>query len=300
MNEEFRELVMETLRRGEDLPTEWARELFPPEKKEYELIYYGKEREEDVLAETMAIPLQPVSTFSQNGEDWQNMLIFGDNLQVLKTLLERKKAGELCNADGSPGVRLVYIDPPFAARREFKGSQDQKAYQDKVYGARYLEFIRRRLILLRELLSDDGTIYVHLDWKKTHYLKIILDEVFGERRFKNDIAWHYYNRLPSGGNVFESKHDSILVYTKSGQWVFNPQYEKRDKIAKKKKQAKIGGKSVNARDEKGNIIYLELENRKVDDVWRIPLLVRTAEEYNGYPTQKNGSAFGANYQRINQ
>lgn len=286
MNESLKQAVIETLQRGDDLPIEWARELFPPEKREYELVYHGKEREEDILAETMAVPLQPVSTFSQNGSDWQNMLIFGDNLQVLKTLLEKKKTGELCNEDGTPGIRLIYIDPPFAARREFKGSQEQKAYQDKVYGARYIEFIRRRLIFLRDLLSDDGTIYVHLDWKKTHYLKVILDEVFGERRFRNDISWHYYNRLPSGGNVFESKHDSILVYTKSNRWLFTAQYEKRIEPVRKKKQAKIGGKSVNARDENGNIIYLELENRKVDDVWRVPLLVRTSGEYTGYPTQK--------------
>jgi hypothetical protein len=113
-----------------------------------------------------------------------------------------------------------------------------------------------------------------------------MDEVFGERRFRNEVIWHYYNRLPSGGSVFESKHDTLLVYSKGGEWVFHPQYEKRDKMALKKKQAKVGGKSMNARDENGDIIYLKLETRKVDDVWRLPLLVRTAEEYNGYPTQK--------------
>src|SRR5450759_3323197 len=87
---------------------------------------------------------------------WHNMLIFGDNLQVMKTLLEQKKAGELCNADGMPGIRLIYIDPPFATKQEFRGSQDQKAYQDKLAGGEFLEFIRKRLILIRELLSDDG------------------------------------------------------------------------------------------------------------------------------------------------
>jgi site-specific DNA-methyltransferase (adenine-specific)/adenine-specific DNA-methyltransferase len=96
------------LQQGEDLSPEWARILFPPEKREYELVYHGKEREEDILANTLAVPLQPVRTFGKNGDGWHNMLIFGDNLQAMKSLLELKKAGKLCNADGTPGVRLVY------------------------------------------------------------------------------------------------------------------------------------------------------------------------------------------------
>lgn len=106
-------------------------------KKEYELIYAGKEREEDILADTMAVPLQKVKTFlnGKNGNGWANMLIFGDNLQVLKRLLQMKERGKLKNADGTPGVRLIYIDPPFATKQEFRGSQDQKAYQDKIAGA---------------------------------------------------------------------------------------------------------------------------------------------------------------------
>jgi len=90
------------------------------------------------------------------------MLVFGDNLQVMKSLLELKKAGQLCNADGTPGVRLVYIDPPFATRQEFSGTQDQRAYQDKIAGSQFVEFLRRRLVLMRELLASNGAIYVHL------------------------------------------------------------------------------------------------------------------------------------------
>ncbi len=116
MDDQFRQRVIDALRRGDELPREWARELFPPERREYELVYYGKEREEDILAETMAVPLQPASTFGRDGEDWHNMLIFGDNLQVLATLLDQKRRGLLLNADGTPGVRLVYIDPPFATQ----------------------------------------------------------------------------------------------------------------------------------------------------------------------------------------
>src|SRR5205823_398744 len=170
MQDEQRQELIRLLQQGEDIAPEWARILFPPEKREYELVYYGKEREEEILANTLAVPLQPVRTFGKNGGGWHNMLVFGDNLQVMKSLLALKKAGKLCNSDGTPGVRLVYIDPPFATRQEFRGTQDQKAYQDKIAGSEFLEFLRKRLVFLRELLSDNATIYVHLDYRKMHYI----------------------------------------------------------------------------------------------------------------------------------
>src|ERR1019366_5935505 len=124
MNPEQRQETIRRLQQGEDLSPEWARILFPPEKREYELVYHGKEREEDILANSLAVPLQAVRTFGKNGVQWHNQLIFGDNLQVMKSLLELKKAGKLCNADGTPGVRLAYIDPPFATKQDFEGNQE--------------------------------------------------------------------------------------------------------------------------------------------------------------------------------
>ena len=122
MRPEQREQIIQLLQKGEELSPEWARILFPPEKREYELVYHGKEREKDILANTLAVPLQAVRTFGKNGGDeWRNMLIFGDNLQVMKSLFELKKTGEICDADGTPGVRLVYIDSPFASRQDFRG-----------------------------------------------------------------------------------------------------------------------------------------------------------------------------------
>lgn len=243
MKDEFRQLVIDTLRRGEDLPVEWARELFPPEKREYELVYYGKEREEDILAETMAVPLQPVRTFvknadgwnptlasnslnGDNNEGWHNMLILGDNLQVLKTLLEQKRTGVLCSSDGTPGVRLIYIDPPFATKQDFRGNQAEKAYRDKVIGAEFIEYLRKRLILLRELMASDGSIFVHLDQRKVHYMKVMLDEIFLEHNFRNEII------LPGRASKnlqqqFETitrlnvRHDTLLWYSRSGSTRFS-------------------------------------------------------------------------------
>lgn len=109
MNEELRQRIIERLKRGEELPREWAQDIFPPEKMEYELVYHDKEREGDIIANTMAVPLQEVRTFGgrNSKDDWHNMLILGDNLQVLKRLLEYKKDGLLCNADGTYGARLI-------------------------------------------------------------------------------------------------------------------------------------------------------------------------------------------------
>ncbi len=203
------EKIVSRLREGKTL-------LFDT-KKEYELIYSDKEREEDILADTMAVPLQKTKTF-RNGESdngWTNMLIFGDNLQILKTLLKMKQEGKLKNADGTPGVRLVYIDPPFATRQEFRGSQDQKAYQDKIAGARFVEFIRKRLVFLRGLLSGDGFIFVHLDMRKQHYIKIVIDELFGENSFVNEIIWKRtfsHGDIGQGAKHLGRLHDVILFY----------------------------------------------------------------------------------------
>src|SRR5581483_6858344 len=193
MDERLRQAVIDRLRRGEELPSEWARELFPPERREYELVYYGKEREEEILSDTMAVPLQPVRAFGKNAE-WQNMLIFGDNLQAMKTLLKMKEDGQLRCADGTPGVRLIYIDPPFGTGDEYGTGDGEIAYSAKIQGTRFIEFLRKRLILLRELLTDDGTIYVRLDYHFGHYIKVVMDEVFGEQNFRNEIVINRFKR----------------------------------------------------------------------------------------------------------
>jgi site-specific DNA-methyltransferase (adenine-specific)/adenine-specific DNA-methyltransferase len=223
MTDEQRQELIRLLQQGEEIAPEWARILFPPEKREYELVYHGKEREEDILANTLAVPLQPARTFGNNGEGWHNMLVFGDNLQVMKSLLELKKAGQLCNADGTPGVRLIYIDPPFATRQEFSGTQDQKAYQDKIAGSQFVEFLRRRLVLMREILAPNGAIYVHLDQRKSHAMKLVLDEVFGEHSFINELVWRRIS-AHNDADKYGPIHDTIFFYTASSDYVWNPQF----------------------------------------------------------------------------
>ena len=273
---------------GEDLPIEWAREFFPPERREYELIYHGKESEEQILANTMAMPLQPVSTFGGNGVEWHNQLIFGDNLQAMKSLVQMKERGELVNADGTPGVRLVYIDPPFSTKRDFKGSQEQKAYQDRIAGAEFLEFLRKRLVLLRELLSKDGSVFVHLDWKKGHYIKVLLDEVFGENNFVNEVVWRY-RRWPSKSKSFQKMHDVVFWYSlaKPEQRTWHQQYESLS--ASSLKQWK-GKKRVDVVTEEGTryseIFEEESKGVAMSDVWELSQITAPFSEFTGYPTQK--------------
>jgi len=268
---EQRQELIRLLEAGEEISPEWARVLFPPEKREYELVYHG----EDIIADTLAVPLQPVRTFGRNGEDWHNMLIFGDNLQVMKTLLEVKKDGKLCNADGTPGVRLIYIDPPFATKQEFRGTQDQKAYQDKIAGAQFVEFLRKRLVLLKELLSDDGAIYVHLDTKKSHYVKAILDELLNEARFENEIVWKR-SSAHSDSATFANLHDTIFFYSRSERYVFNQLFQPytEDYIEERYKHIDSGGRRFLDRDlsstglRGGGYLY---EWKGVTQEWRCPI-----------------------------
>jgi site-specific DNA-methyltransferase (adenine-specific)/adenine-specific DNA-methyltransferase len=273
LNNRDRERIIELLGKGEDLPLDYKHVLFPPEKKEYELVYAGKEREEDILADTMAVPLQPIKTFGKNGGNWSNKLIFGDNLQVMKSLWD--------DPEVKGRVKLIYIDPPFATKQEFKGSQDQKAYQDKIVGAKFIEFLRKRLILLRELLADDGSIYVHLDWKKAHYAKTILDEIFGENFFRNEIIWHYRT-----GNIskkqFQRKHDVIFIYSKTENMYFKPLENKEYYFCiygpgfKPSFQGRKSGKDK----------YGEYRISFIDDVWDISAVFTLSGEHTEYPTQK--------------
>lgn len=219
LSERDRERIIELLENGKDLPFDYKHILFPPEKKEYELVFAGKQREEDILADTMAVPLQPIKTFVGNDSGWTNKLIFGDNLQVMKSLLD--------DPEIKGQVKLIYIDPPFSTKKEFRGSQDQKAYQDKIVGAQFIEFLRKRLVFLKELLSDDGSIYLHLDEKKSHYGKIIMDEIFGENNFQREIIWRigWISGYKSKAKNWIRNHDVILFYTKNRRnFIFNKEY----------------------------------------------------------------------------
>ncbi len=213
---------------GEALPEMWRARLFPNSQrdephKEYRLEYAGKWERGEVLAKTPPAPWQLVREFCSerpHADGWRNLLVWGDNLMALRELLVDQQGPNRFGTRGK--IKLVYIDPPFATRQDFMKDKE-KAYHDKVMGAQFIEFLRRRLILLRELLADDGSIYVHLDAKKGHYIKAVMDEMFGEENFQNEIIWKR-SAAHSDSAAFANIHDVLYLYSKTDRLIFNPQY----------------------------------------------------------------------------
>lgn len=285
LTEEQINAMVKLLKEGKPLPEEYRWLLFEG-KQETELIYVGKTRDVDVLTETMAVPLQKVKVFGDiKDSEWHNMLIFGDNLQVLKTLLKMKEEGKLRNADGTKGVRLIYIDPPFATKQEFRAKNGERVYQDKIIGARFLEWLRKRLILMRELLTEDGSIYVHLDWKMGHYVKVLMDEIFDKNNFLNEIIW-YYRRWNIEADLFSRNHDVILLYVKSrGRHIFNVQYV--PKSPKSSAQDKAWKSVFDEEGRRHSILTGEpTKGVPMPDTWEISIINPVSKERIGFPTQK--------------
>ena len=225
-----RDELLRLITSGGPLPESWRGRLFPDSPhaveigKEYQLVYEGKARREEVLAETPAAPWQLVRRFCTDrpfGDGWRNLLVWGDNLLALRELLADQRGPDRLGTRGK--IKLIYIDPPFATRQDFMKDKE-KAYQDKVLGSQFIEFLRRRLVLLHEVLAEDGSIYVHLDWKKGHYIKAVLDEVLGEENFRNELIWRR-STSHSDAQKYGQVHDSIFFYTKTDRYTWNPQYQ---------------------------------------------------------------------------
>ena len=159
--------------------------------------------------------------------DWKNLLIWGDNKLVMSSLIKQGKAGT---------INLIYIDPPFFTGADFTirtkvGDEriekepsiiEERAYKDTWSGgiASYLKYMYEPLVLMRELLTENGSIYVHLDWHVGHYVKVMMDEIFGYENFRNEIVWCYTGprKIP---RAFSRKHDIILLYSKTQNYTFN-------------------------------------------------------------------------------
>lgn len=244
--------VCDILKRWEQLPIKYKELLFwkEIEKKEYELKYAWKEREEDILASTYASPLQKVKTFdedkiidhkkyvrnSDTKKDftwrWWNKLIFWDNLQVMKELLTDTWLQKQIKDNW--GIKLIYIDPPFATKSDFAQWKWEKAYSDKIAWAEFIEFLRKRLVLMKELLADDWSIYIHLDDKKSHYIKVILDEVFWEANFRRAITWNTMLTtiwIQGLGNNRIYSSNTIFYYVKSQNFIFNKERRITPKVS---------------------------------------------------------------------
>lgn len=207
-----------------------------------------------------------------------NMLIKGDNKQVMKTLID--------DYDLAGKVKMIYIDPPFFSKANYDavvkaGDESIKhlAYGDKWEKglSEYLKMLSVRLYFMKDLLADDGLIWLHLDWHVVHYAKVIMDEIFGESHFVNEIIWNY----KSGGTSkkhFSRKHDTILVYSKGKKYDFYPLQEKS--YNRQFKPYRFKG----VKEYKDELGWYTMVNMK--DVWNIDMVGRTSSERTGYATQK--------------
>ncbi|MFX1407906.1 MAG: DNA methyltransferase [Promethearchaeota archaeon] len=225
--------------------------------------------------------------FIQNSEKiWRNKLFWGDNLEVLLYLLNNFEEK----------INLIYIDPPFftGVNYHIDITEDDNNYNTVAYYDHwnkdldsYLQMLYERIILLRELLAKEGLLFLHLDWHASHYIKLILDEVFGEKRFVNEIIWYYYNKYSAGKMNLPRAHDNILVYCKSENHTFNEIRTPRKEPIKQLKREMVNGVLKNVKDEHGHVVYRIVTDKKLDDVWRIPCMQPASKEWVGFPTQKH-------------
>ena len=234
---------------------------------------------------------------------WTNKLIWGNNSLILSSLIN----GELRNEiEKQGGLKLVYIDPPFNVGDDFeieinvgkeklskkRNALEQIAYSD-TWGKgsdSFLSMIYERLILIKNLLASDGGIFVHCDWRLNSQIKLILDEIFDFKYFRNEVIW-YYSTLGRPNDRFAKKHDTIFYYGKSDNTFFNSEEAKipytQDYINSHFRDKDEKGRQCRKRFDAGKWrIYYPEDGMIPNDVWEIPYENSMSKFRTGYPTQK--------------
>ena len=193
---------------------------------------------------TQYFPAQLRETYGSDQDGWMNKIFWGDNLQVMSHLLKEYRGK----------IDLIYIDPPFDSKADYKrkievrgvgqATSDSTSFEEKQYGDiwtndEYLQFMYERLILMRELLSESGSIYLHCDWHKSHHLRCLLDEVFGNNCFVNEIVWRKSNSH-NDGNKFGCVTESIFLYSKTPSYTYNKQFYDMDEKSYDKIEEETG------------------------------------------------------------
>jgi DNA modification methylase len=303
---------------GKPLPDKYRFLLFE-DKREVEMVWNGKTNEVTnailpfQVIEQIDEPRAEVDTKLQMSmfdvdergrqlKGWQNKLIWGDNKLILSSLKNGPLRDEI---DRQGGLKLIYIDPPFDVGANFSmdieigedtftkkpNILEEIAYRDTWgFGAdSFIAMIYERLLLMRDLLANDGVIYVHCDWRVSAYMRLALDEVFGKDKFRNEIVWHYANTgLKARSKKFHQVADTIFVYTKSHDFTFNHLFkERKDGQSKqaKRKFNSVTKKADMVRDENGKIVYEIREEVLENSLWETGSMSNSPERI-GYPTQK--------------
>jgi len=283
--------------------------------KGYPMLHWKGKRP---FTSTQYYPAQLKEVHGAEVEGWRSKIYWGDNLQVMSHLLKEFRGK----------VNLVYIDPPFDSKADYKKriqlrgeevSNDQTAFEEKQYtdiwtNDEYLQFMYERLVLARELLADSGSIYLHCDWHKSHYLRSILDEIFGSQNVINEIVWHYKTFQGQVKKFFARKHDTLLLYRKSNSFTFNQLYDtpleetidvKRWKNYIDEKGRIYGGNMpshdsrfvrylkkwimANKREPDSEDIVYEIKGQPLDSVWETKGLDPKSKEKVDYPTPEGAT-----------
>ena len=296
--------IVRYIEEGKELPEKYRFLLFEG-KKQVELLWNGKSDE----VTNVVLPFQTIehideprsevpkelqlSLFDESGRQqkgWTNKLIWGDNKHILSSLKHGPMREEI---EKQGGIKLIYIDPPFDVGADFTmdvqiGDQslekkpnvlEQLAYRD-TWGLgqdSFLSMIYERLVLMKDLLADDGSIYVHCDWRVNSSLRIILDEIFG-RKLQNEVIWCYKSG-GAGNKEYAKKHDTIFVYNKSDSYIFKANKEKSYMGL----GYSTGNKNVTLYDDNDGLGPYTLVN--VKDWWNDIGMIATSKG-RLYPTQK--------------
>ena len=249
--------------------------------------------------------LKKVETVGKNPNG--NMLIRGECISACAYLKEQ-----------GIEVDLIYIDPPFASGADYAKKvyirrnpkvaeaiaqaeqkldiEELKTFEEKMYGdiwrkEDYLNWMYENLMAIKSVMSETASIFVHLDWHIGHYVKILMDEIFGEDKLINEIIWYYPDNFQGNVKGFATNHNNIFWYSKNETYISNKVIIPLDKPVKRDKRiwSKELGKLVSARNDDGTLIYEEFTEKKADDVWTIgqtSVTKSTSNEYMDYPTQK--------------
>ena len=305
LTEQEQREILRFIEADRPLPDKYRFLLFE-EKREVELAWNGKtsevcnivlpfqviEQVDEPRAEKPEDAMAQLSLFDERGRQlkgWTNKLIWGDNKLILSSLKNGPLREEI---EAQGGLKLIYIDPPFDVGADF--SMDIKiggdtftkkpnileeiAYRD-TWGKgadSFIAMIYERLVLMRDLLAEDGSIYVHCDWRVNSYLRMLMDEIFGRDSFQNEIAWSYKTQGATKRR-FSRKHDSIFFFTKTDNWIFNYQTERsymQHVYGFAKEDFKL--------DQEGR----QYRDAIVRDVWEISAIQSATYENLSYPTQK--------------
>ncbi|MBF0345240.1 MAG: site-specific DNA-methyltransferase [Nitrospirae bacterium] len=310
MDDRDKNRIIELIRAGERLPKEYIYKLFSDEE---DVFLFWNGRKEDVT--NVVLPFHSIEHIDEPRQEreaalslfetdyrgrqlkgWTNKLIWGDNKLILSSLAYGPLRAEI---EKEGGVKLIYIDPPFAVGADFGfdieigGETAQKkrsiieeiAYRD-TWGkgiSSYLTMMYERLKLMHNLLADDGSIYVHCDWRVVSHLRLLLDDIFGSEKFVNQIAYCYTGPTNQKRN-YPRKHDHLLFYKKNQKIIFKPDEIRVPFV----KSLKTGGKTaLTGRKDDELLEALDEKGKIIEDWWSdIPDLGKVHSEDLNYPTQK--------------